>query len=239
MMIRTAKYTTNTMTMNLALFDLDHTLLPIDSDNEWGKFLVRRGVVDAEAFGAANARFYEQYQAGTLDPDEYLAFALGNLARFPRAELDALQQDFMQEVITPALLPQAFELLEQHRRQGDLIAIVTATNRYVTTPIARALGVEHLIAATPAELPDGRISGKVLDQHCNGSGKIHHTQQWLASMGKSLADFSSSHFYSDSHNDIPLMSVVSHPIATNPNAKLEQHARANGWPLLRLFQAIQ
>ena len=221
--------------MNLALFDLDHTLLPLDSDNEWGKFLVRRGVVDRDAFGEANARFYQQYQAGTLNPDEYLAFALGTLAQFPRAELDALHADYMQEVIQPALLPQAFELLDKHRRLGDLIAIVTATNRYVTTPIAKALGVDHLIAAVPEEHPDGRITGKLLGQHSNGEGKIHHTQKWLSGMGKTLADFEQSHFYSDSHNDIPLMSVVTHPIATNPNAKLEQHARANGWPLLRIF----
>lgn len=221
--------------MNLALFDLDHTLLPIDSDNEWGKFLVRRGVVDADAFGAANARFYAQYQAGTLDPDEYLAFALGTLASFPRAELDALHRDFMQEVIAPALLPAAFDLLERHRQQGDLIAIVTATNAWVTTPIARALGVEHLIAARPEETPDGQITGKLLGQHSQGAGKIHHTQNWLAGMGKTLADFEQSHFYSDSHNDIPLMSVVTHPVATNPNAKLEQHARELGWPLIRIF----
>jgi HAD superfamily hydrolase (TIGR01490 family) len=224
--------------MNLALFDLDHTLLPIDSDNEWGKFLVQQGVLDSDSFGRANARFFAQYQAGTLDPDEYLRFALGTLAQFPRAELDALHAQYMREVIEPALLPQAQALLAQHRAKGDLIAIVTATNRYVTRPIAAALGVEHLVAATPEEAPDGRLTGKVLGQHCNGPGKIAHTNQWLSSLGKTLADFPQSHFYSDSHNDIPLMSLVTHPVATNPNAKLAEHAKAQGWPSLSLFQDI-
>lgn len=224
--------------MNLALFDLDHTLLPIDSDNEWGKFLVRRGVVDRDIFGAANARFFAQYQAGTLDPDEYLGFALGTLAGFSRAELDALHADYMREVIEPVLLPPAQKLLDKHREQGDLIAIVTATNRYVTRPIAHALGVEHLVAATPEEHQDGRLTGKVLGQHCNGPGKIVHTNQWLASLGKTLADFDQSHFYSDSHNDIPLMSLVTHPVATNPSAKLTAHAKDRGWPQLTLFHDL-
>lgn len=225
--------------MNLALFDLDHTLLPIDSDHEWGKFLVRRGVVDAQAHAAANDRFFAQYQAGTLDPIEYLEFALGTLSRFERAQLDQLHQQFMQEVIQPVLLPQARNILQQHLDAGDLVAIVTATNRYVTAPIASALGVKHLLAALPEEQADGSITGKLLGPHSNGAGKITHTQNWLANMGKTLADFPKSYFYSDSHNDIPLMSIVSHPVATNPNSKLEAHARAQGWPLLNLFPLNQ
>jgi HAD superfamily hydrolase (TIGR01490 family) len=221
--------------MNLALFDLDHTLLPIDSDNEWGKFLVRHGHVDANAFGQANQRFYAQYQAGTLDPDEYLRFALGTLAQFTRPKLDQLRQQYMAEVVRPALRPAAFELLAKHRHAGDLIAIVTATNRYITTPIAHAFEVTHLIAAVPEETADGQLTGALLGQHSNGTGKIHHTQQWLANMGKTMADFPQTYFYSDSHNDIPLLSIVSHPVATNPNAKLEAHAHAHGWPLLRIF----
>jgi HAD superfamily hydrolase (TIGR01490 family) len=221
--------------MNLALFDLDHTLLPIDSDNEWGKFLVRHGHVDAHHFAQANERFFAQYQAGTLDPDEYLAFALGTLAQFPRAKLDQLHQQFMHEVITPALHPAAFDILNQHREAGDLIAIVTATNRYITAPIAKAFNVEHLIAALPEERADGQLTGKLIGQHSNGAGKIHHTENWLAGMGKTLADFPQSFFYSDSHNDIPLLSMVTDPIATNPSERLEAHACANGWHLLRLF----
>lgn len=220
---------------NLALFDLDHTLLPLDSDNEWGQFLVRRGVLDADQFGARNAQFFAQYQAGTLDPIEYLQFALGTLARFPRRDLDAWHQQFMQEVIQPAILPSAKALLEQHREQGDLIAIVTATNRYVTEPIAKALGVEHLIAAEPVLDDAGEITGELAGQHNNGAGKIHNTRAWLANMGKDFSSFEKTHFYSDSHNDIPLMSVVTHPVATNPNAKLKAHASAHGWPMIHLF----
>ncbi len=222
-------------TMNLALFDLDHTLLPIDSDNEWGKYLVRIGAVDAAAFGIAHDRFFSQYQAGTLDPDEYLRFSLGTLAQFPRQQLDQWHAQYMQEIIQPALLPVAFDLLQKHRDAGDLIAIVTATNRYVTRPIAHAFGVDNLLAAIPEEAADGRITGKVQGRHSQGEGKIHHTEAWLAETGKTLASFEKTYFYSDSHNDIPLMSVVTHPIATNPNAKLEAHAKAHGWPLLKIF----
>lgn len=220
---------------NLALFDLDHTLLPLDSDNEWGRFLVRKGVLDADQFGAANARFFAQYQAGTLDPDEYLEFALGTLARFKRRELDAWHQEFMQEVIQPAILPAALDLLQRHRADGDLIAIVTATNRYVTEPIARAFGVEHLVAAEPEQDAQGEITGQLRGRHNNGAGKIHNTRAWLQNLGHDWESFPKVHFYSDSHNDIPLLSIVSHPVATNPNAKLKAHAEAHGWPTLHLF----
>jgi HAD superfamily hydrolase (TIGR01490 family) len=219
----------------LALFDLDHTLLPLDSDYEWGQFLVRTGAVDADAFKRANDDFFAQYQAGTLDPVEYLEFSLGTLARFPRAQLDAMHQRFMREVIEPAILPQARALLKKHQDAGDLVAIITATNRFVTAPIAAALGVEHLIAALPEEDAHGNLTGKLLGSPTSGAGKVTHTHAWLATIGKPLSAFESSHFYSDSHNDIPLLSVVTHPVATNPNAALATHATTLGWPLLRLF----
>ncbi|WP_338848841.1 HAD family hydrolase [Massilia sp. W12] len=219
----------------LALFDLDHTLLPLDSDNEWGQFLVRQGQVDAAEFGRKNADFYAQYQAGTLDPDEYLRFALGTLARFAPEHLAALRAQFMQEVIQPALLPAAFALLQRHRDAGDLLAIVTATNRYVTEPIAQALGVPHLVAAEPELDSQGRITGRLSGRHNNGEGKIHNTRSWLQRLGHDWDSFDAIHFYSDSHNDIPLLSVVSHPVATNPNTRLSAHAKAQGWPELNLF----
>jgi HAD superfamily hydrolase (TIGR01490 family) len=219
----------------LALFDLDHTLLPIDSDHEWGEFLVRTGAVDAAAFQRANDDFYAQYQAGTLDPVEYLEFALGTLARFPRATLDAMHAQFMREVVEPAILPQALALLRQHQDAGDVVAIVTATNRFVTAPIAAALGVAHLIAAVPEQDDSGRITGRLLGVPTSGAGKVTHTHAWLAGLGTPLASFESSHFYSDSHNDIPLLSVVTHPVATNPNAALRAHASQHGWPSLELF----
>ncbi|MFB9242703.1 HAD family hydrolase [Massilia antarctica] len=220
---------------NLALFDLDHTLLPIDSDHEWGEFLVRTGAVDSVEFKRRNDEFYAQYQAGTLDPVEYLEFALGTLARFPRKELDAMHAQFMAEVIEPAILPRARELLRQHIDAGDLVAIITATNRYVTAPIARALGVEHLIAAVPEEDANGNLTGKLVGVPTSGAGKVTHTHAWLAQFGTPLDGFGRSHFYSDSHNDIPLLSVVTHPVATNPNAALATHATRLGWPLLHLF----
>lgn len=219
----------------LALFDLDHTLLPLDSDYEWGQFLVRTGAVDADAFKRANDDFFAQYQAGTLDPVEYLEFSLGTLARFPRVELDAMHRRFMTEVIEPAILPPARALLRKHQDAGDLVAIVTATNRFVTAPIAAALGVEHLIAAIPEEDADGRPTGKLLGVPTSGAGKVIHTHAWLEQIGTPLSAFESSHFYSDSHNDIPLLSVVTHPVATNPNAALATHATTLGWPSLYLF----
>jgi HAD superfamily hydrolase (TIGR01490 family) len=221
--------------MKLALFDLDHTLLPIDSDYEWGQFLVRIGAVDAAEFARRNDAFFAQYQAGTLDPVEYLEFSLGTLARFSRQQLDAMQAQFMAEVIVPAIRPAARALLQRHLDAGDLVAIVTATNHFVTAPIAQALGVEHLIAAMPELDADGRPTGKLLGTPTQGAGKVTHTKAWLEQLGHTLDGFESSHFYSDSHNDIPLMSVVTHPVATNPNAALKTHASAQGWPLLDLF----
>lgn len=221
---------------DIALFDLDHTLIPIDSDYEWGQFLCRVGAVDAQEFARRNADFFAQYQAGTLDAVEYLEFALGTLARFPRSQLDALHAQFMQEVIQPALLPVAYDLLKKHQDQGDLIAIITATNRFVTAPIARALGVAHLLAAEPETDTNNNITGKLIGVPSSGTGKVIHLQNWLNQQEKQLSDFGSSYFYSDSHNDIPLLEAVTHPVATNPNDKLRAHAQAKNWPLLQLFE---
>jgi HAD superfamily hydrolase (TIGR01490 family) len=221
--------------MNLALFDLDHTILPIDSDHEWGNFLAATGAIDAAAFKKSNDEWYAHYQAGTLDPVKYLAFALGTLARFPRDQLDRWHDQFMQTIIHPALTPAALKLVQQHLDAGDLVAIVTATNSFVTGPIAKAFNVEHLIAARPEMLPDGSLTGKLLGTPTFAEGKITHTEAWLAQMGKTIADFERSYFYSDSQNDIPLMSLVTNPVATNPNPKLAAHALAHGWPILTLF----
>ncbi|CAN5310659.1 HAD family hydrolase [soil metagenome] len=221
--------------MNLALFDLDHTLIPLDSDFEWGQFLSRIGAVEPLEFAKRNTDFFAQYQAGTLDPVEYLEFALGTLAKFPRKQLDAWQGQFMQEVITPAILPVALDLVRRHQDSGDLVAIITATNSYVTAPISKAFGVTHLIAADPEYTPEGEVTGRLLGTPTFGAGKVTRTKSWLEAMGKSLSDFERSAFYSDSQNDIPLMSIVTHPVATNPNAKLAAHAKSQGWPVLNLF----
>jgi len=220
---------------NLALFDLDHTLLPIDSDYEWGQFLVRVKAVDADEYKRRNDDFFAQYQAGVLDPVEYLEFALGTLARFERDELEAMYAQYMAEVIAPAIRPAARDLVQRHLDAGDLVAIITATNHYLTAPIARAFGVEHHIAAMPEYDAHGKLTGKLAGTPTSGPGKVTHMHAWLEGLGRPFASFERSHFYSDSHNDLPLLSLVSHPVATNPNAALAQHARANGWPLLHLF----
>jgi HAD superfamily hydrolase (TIGR01490 family) len=219
----------------LALFDLDHTLLPIDSDFEWGQFLVRNKVVDCDAYQRRNEEFFAQYQAGSLDPVEYLEFALGTLAGFDPAHLQALHAQYMRDVIAPAIRPQAVALLQKHLDAGDLVAIITATNGWLTAPIARALNVEHLIAARPQLDERGHPTGKLLGTPTQGHGKVVHMHAWLESLGRPFDSFEQSWFYSDSHNDIPLLSVVSHPVATNPSAKLAQHASSLGWPLLHLF----
>jgi HAD superfamily hydrolase (TIGR01490 family) len=220
---------------NIALFDLDHTLIPLDSDHEWGEFLVRHGYIDAAEFKRRNDDFFAQYQAGTLDPVEYLEFALGTLAQYTRPELDAMHAQFMEEVITPAIRPEALALVKRHQDAGDLVAIITATNRFVTAPIARAFKVDHLIAAMPEEDATGRPTGKLLGVPTSGAGKVVHMHAWLDKLNQPFVSFGTSHFYSDSHNDIPLLSIVSHPIATNPNAVLTSHAQSHGWPLLHLF----
>ena len=223
--------------MNLALFDLDHTLIPLDSDHEWGEFLARTGAIDAVAFQKSNDEWYAQYQAGTLDPVKYLEFAFGTIAQFPRQQLDDWHAQFMAEVIRPSMVPAAQAVVQKHLDAGDLVAIVTATNSFVTAPIAELFKVEHLIASRPEVDADGRITGKLLDSPTYGPGKVTHTNDWLAGLGKTLNDFDASYFYSDSQNDIPLLSCVTHPVATNPNERLKAHAIANGWPILNLFDA--
>jgi HAD superfamily hydrolase (TIGR01490 family) len=220
---------------NLALFDLDHTLLPIDSDFEWGQFLVRHKVVDCDAYQRRNEQFFAQYQAGNLDPVEYLEFALGTLAGFDPGHLKDLHAQYMREVIEPAIKPQAVALLQRHVDAGDLVAIITATNGWLTAPIARALNVTHLIAARPELDERGHPTGKLLGTPTQGHGKVVHMHAWLESLDRPFDGFERSYFYSDSHNDIPLLSVVSHPVATNPSPRLAQHATALGWPLLHLF----
>ncbi|MDB5824797.1 MAG: family hydrolase [Herminiimonas sp.] len=221
--------------MNLALFDLDHTLLPLDSDYEWGQFMVRQGAVDPVEFARINDDFYVQYQAGTLDPVSYLEFAFGTLSQFSPQQLEAWHAQYMEQVILPAIRPAARALVKKHQDDGDLVAIVTATNRFVTGPIAEAFGVQDLIAAEPALDVHGQITGLVLGTPPYGEGKVTNVRHWLSQRDLTLDSFPRSTFYSDSQNDIPLLSRVTHPVATNPNARLLAHAREHGWPILHLF----
>jgi HAD superfamily hydrolase (TIGR01490 family) len=221
--------------MRLALFDLDHTLLPIDSDYEWSRFLVRIGVLDGESYERENDRFFRQYQDGSLDIDAFLRFQLAPLAAYPRPTLDAWHRRFMAEVIAPQILPPARELVDRHRAQGDLLALVTATNAFVTAPIARAFGIEHLVA-TGIEERDGAFTGRPQGVPSFREGKIVRTDAWLASLGRRLDGFARSWFYSDSRNDLPLLERVTDPVATNPDAVLHAAALERGWPVLRLFE---
>lgn len=219
--------------MRLALFDLDHTLLAGDSDYEWGQYLVDRGVLDRAEYEAQNQAYYEQYVAGTLDIHEFLAFALRPLAAHRRADLERWRAEFLAVRVRPMIGPRARALVRRHLAAGDLCAVVTATNRFVTAPIAQEFGVEHLVATEPEER-DGRFTGRVAGVPCFRGGKVVCVEAWLATLGRRLEDFASSRFYSDSHNDLPLLERVTHPVAVDPDARLRAEARARGWPILSL-----
>ncbi|AOJ01027.1 MULTISPECIES: HAD family hydrolase [Burkholderia] len=224
---------------NLALFDLDHTLIPTDSDHEWGRFMVRLGIVDADSFSRQNDSFYADYKAGKLDIHAYLTAMLSPLARYSRAQLAQWHDEYMHEVIRPAMLPAALELVRRHQDAGDLCCIVTATNEFITRPIATAFGVDTLIACEVETVdghPDSAFTGRPAGTPSYREGKITRTEAWLASLGKRWENFDRSYFYSDSHNDIPLLEKVTDPIATNPDDTLRAYAREHGWRILDLFQ---
>ena len=219
--------------MNLALFDLDNTLLSCDSDYEWGQFLVERGVIGRAEYEAQNAAFYEQYQAGTLDIHEFLGFALRPLAAHAPEELESWHAEFMASCIRPAIGARARALVREHLDAGDLCAVVTATNSFVTAPIAREFGVPHLVATEP-ERAGGRFTGRVAGTPCFRDGKVARVQAWLAGEGRALKDFDRSTFFSDSRNDLPLLERVTHPVAVDPDAMLAAEARRRGWPVISL-----
>jgi HAD superfamily hydrolase (TIGR01490 family) len=219
--------------MNLALFDLDNTLLNGDSDFEWSQFLVRIGVLDRELFAAQNMEFYEQYKAGTLDIHKFLDFQLMPLSRHSRSTLDVWHQQFMRENVLPMVTQASRDLVEKHRAAGDVCVIITATNSFVTAPIAREFGIEHLIATEP-EHKDGEFTGCVAGVPSFREGKITRLNEWLAARGWTLGSFADSTFYSDSLNDLPLMNLVKHPVAANPDDTLRAHAKQQGWPIINL-----
>jgi HAD superfamily hydrolase (TIGR01490 family) len=216
---------------SLALFDLDETLLAGDSDYEWGQFLVDRGVLDRATYESRNREFYDRYRAGTLDLAEFLEFQLKPLSWFPREQLDAWHAEFMTAKILPSIRPGARALLDRHRASERVI--ITATNEFVTGPIAAFLGVPNLIA-TELETENGHFTGHARGTPCFREGKVIKLEQWLASRGEHLEEFSESWFYSDSANDLPLLSRVTHPVAVHPDDRLRAHAAASGWPILTL-----
>jgi HAD superfamily hydrolase (TIGR01490 family) len=222
----------------LALFDLDHTLLPFDSDYEWGQFLVRLGVVDGEQYSKANDQFYADYKIGKLDIDAFLRFALRPLADNPRTQLEGWHRAFMHEKIDGCLHPQAIALVQRHLEAGDLCCVVTATNSFVTRPIVNAFGIEHLVATEPAtenNQPGANFTGGIAGIPSFKEGKITRVNDWLTGLGLRLESIEQSFFYSDSMNDLPLLEKVTNPVATNPDARLRAEAEKRHWPILELF----
>ena len=219
--------------MHLALFDLDNTILAGDSDFQWGQFLIEEGLLDHETHLAKNLQYYEDYKAGKLDIVAFLKFQLKPLSEHPRAELDALHARYMERKVRPMMTEKAKALIEKHRAQGDLLAVITATNSFVTKPIAAAYGIEHLIGTTPEEI-DGEFTGRVTGVPSYKEGKVTRLQQWLAEQGKTMQDFEAIWFYSDSHNDLPLLLLVDHPVAVDPDPTLEAYALGRGWPIMSL-----
>ena len=216
--------------MGLALFDLDNTLIAGDSDYLWGCFLVEQGIVDGAHYERENRRFYDQYRVGELDIYEFLDFQLRPLAEHGLDTLQQWRKQYVEEKISPILLPRAHELIDRHRQQGDTLVVITATNRFITTPIVALYDIPHLLATEP-ELQDEQYTGRVAGTPCFQDGKVERLDDWLADNQQSLDE---SWFYSDSHNDVPLLNRVSHPVAVDPDEILEQHAREHDWPVISL-----
>ncbi|MDR2015434.1 MAG: HAD-IB family hydrolase [Azoarcus sp.] len=224
--------------MNLVLFDLDNTLIAGDSDVAWTQFLIEKGALDTSAQETRNLVFYEQYKAGTLDIDEFLEFQLAPLARYPRAQLDAWNDEFIPRYIRPMISPAARTLVDGHLQSGALVALVTATNSFITWPIAREFGIAHLIATIPAQ-ENGAFTGKTRGVPAFQSGKLTRVEAWLESMSLNFGCFDQIWFYSDSHNDLPLLQQVTHPVAVNPDETLRAAAHEHGWQILSLCAAMQ
>ena len=219
--------------MRLVLFDLDNTLLAGDSDYEWGQFLIDKGVVERAHHEARNHAFYEDYKAGRLDIYAFLNFALRPLATHTRQQLDAWHTEFIATRIKPLITRQARDLVDMHMKDADLVAVITATNSFVTAPIAKEFGIPHLIATEP-EQRNGRFTGEVSGTPCFREGKVTRLEQFLHAHGTRLDCLTASWFYSDSHNDLPLLEKVQHPVAVDPDPTLRAHAEAHGWPVISL-----
>ena len=218
--------------MDLALFDLDNTLLSGDSDYEWAQFLIERGALDRAEYEAKNDRFFLQYKEGTLDIHEFLEFQLAPLARYPRGKLDEWHAEFMRNKIAPIIRAKGMELVRRHLGHGDLGAIVTSTNAFITAPIAREFGLD--LVATELEVQDGRFTGKPSGTPCFREGKITRVEEWLAGQGRIFASFTAIWFYSDSQNDLPLLEYVTHPVAVDPDEVLRGVAVKRGWQIVSL-----
>jgi HAD superfamily hydrolase (TIGR01490 family) len=220
-------------TQNLALFDLDNTLLAGDSDYNWSLFLISEGLLDEKTHHDRNEQFYLDYKNGCLDIYAFLKFQLQPLSQHPKKFLDELHVKYMEKVIRPMMTQKAQDLVNQHKDAGDLCLVITATNSFVTKPIARAYGIEHLIGTDP-EMIDGEFTGAVSGVPSFQEGKVTRLNAWLAERGQTLDSFKTSYFYSDSHNDLPLMKLVTNPVAVDADPTLTEYAQQNGWPQLSL-----
>ena len=216
--------------MDLAIFDLDNTLISGDSDYLWGKYLVACGLVDVDNYESINQRFYDDYQNGSLDIYAFLKFSFEPLANHSLDTLLEIRSKFLNECIWPLISKQSRDLIQKHRDKGHYLLIITATNLFITEPIARKLGVESIIA-TEAQIVNGQYTGEVEGIPCFKEGKVKRLNDWLKSTSHNLDN---SWFYSDSHNDLPLLELVTHPVAVDPDEKLEQHANNNNWPIISL-----
>ncbi|PKO44184.1 MAG: HAD-IB family hydrolase [Betaproteobacteria bacterium HGW-Betaproteobacteria-22] len=221
------------MKQNLALFDLDNTLLAGDSDYNWSLFLIAEGLLDAKTHQERNEQFYQDYKNGCLDIYAFLEFQLKPLSQHPKKFLDALHLKYMEKVIRPMMTKKAQDLVNQHKSAGDLCVVITATNSFVTKPIAAAYGIAHLIGTDP-EMVNGEYTGGVTGVPSFQEGKVTRINQWLAARGQQLTDFNKSYFYSDSHNDLPLMKLVTHPVAVDADATLAEYAKQQGWAVISL-----
>jgi len=216
--------------VSLAIFDLDNTLIADDSDYLWGQFLVDQGIVDKDRYEQANAKFYDDYKQGTLDIVEFLRFSLQPLADNDPEQLYQWRTQFIEESIKPLLLKPAQELISKHRDRGDTLLVITATNRFVTEPIVKMYGIENLLATTP-EFINGRYTGGFNGTPCFREGKVALLKEWLESSTETMQN---SWFYSDSHNDLPLLTLVDNPVAVDPDEQLSQFAREANWPVISL-----
>lgn len=216
--------------MTLAIFDLDGTLISGDSDHTWGQFLIEKGIVDAQVYQKKNDQFYQKYMAGSLDIHEYLTFSLAPLTHFSLPELMQLHDEFMVLKIVPLIQNKAIELVEEHRKKDHFTMIITATNEFITAPIARLFGVDYLIAPIP-ELKNNRYTGKVTGVPSFQEGKVTRLNSWLKETGN---DLKGSYFYSDSHNDLPLLELVDHPIVVDADDKLTFIAKEKDWSIISL-----
>ena len=219
--------------MNLALFDLDNTILAGDSDYNWSRFLIQEGYLDGAIHAEKNEKFYADYKAGTLDIYAFVEFQFKPLARNPRSVLNQLLKKYVEEVIKPMITEKAYALVRKHREEGDLLIVITATNSFITKPIAALFGIENLIGTDPEE-KEGEFTGKVSGLPSFKEGKVTRLEAWLKNKNLLLADFKKSYFYSDSHNDLPLMQKVTHPIAVDADDILTEYAKSKGWPLISL-----